>query len=220
MIPLQCFRVTFSKLSPDECAILLTKVSSIVKVYLYQLGSSSIEKVIECLPNLLSLEVLHIQQSYCTPENLSLLPTTLPSSTLTTLELVNCAINSSSVRTVIDAVLMSHHLEALNLRDNFIDDEGGVHLCSMLKQLFGSSGKPANDHNSSCSFKKFKFLDIGHNPFTGHGISSFIDELAHFKSDSINFTLSLPLGWKDLVCEHDSFTKVEQHLKFESNEDD
>ncbi|XP_019856353.1 PREDICTED: NACHT, LRR and PYD domains-containing protein 3-like isoform X2 [Amphimedon queenslandica] len=220
MIPLKCFHVTFSKLSPDECAVLLTKVSSIGKVYLYQLGSSSIEKVIECFPKSLSLEVLHIEQSCCTPENLSLLPTTLPSSTLTKLELVNCAIDSSSVRTIIDAVLMSHHLEALNLSYNFIDDEGGAHLCSMLRQLFGSSEEPATDSNSSCSFKKFKFLDIGHNPFTGHGISSFIDELAHFKSDSTNFILSLSLGWKDQVCEHVSFTVAQQHLKFESNEND
>ncbi|XP_019856357.1 PREDICTED: NACHT, LRR and PYD domains-containing protein 3-like [Amphimedon queenslandica] len=219
MIPLQYHYVTLSKLSPDECEVLLTKVSSITEVYLYQLGSSSIEKVIECLPNSLSLEVLHIEQSHCTPENLSLLPTTLPSSTLTKLELVNCAIDSSSVRTVIDAVLMSPHLEALNLRDNFIDDEGSAHLCSMLKQLFGLSEEPATDYDSSYSFKKLKFLDIGHNPFTGHGISSFIDELAHFKSDSINFILSLSLGWKDQLCEHVSFTKAEQHLKFECNED-
>uniref|UniRef100_A0A1X7USC3 Uncharacterized protein n=1 Tax=Amphimedon queenslandica TaxID=400682 RepID=A0A1X7USC3_AMPQE len=112
---------------------------------------------------------------------------------------------------------MSHHLEALNLRDNYIDDEGGAHLCSMLRQLFGSSEEPATDSNSSHSFN---FLDIGHNPFTGHGISSFINEVAHFKIDSTNFTLSLSLGWKDQVCEHVSFTKVEQLLKFESNEDD
>uniref|UniRef100_A0A1X7SDP6 Uncharacterized protein n=1 Tax=Amphimedon queenslandica TaxID=400682 RepID=A0A1X7SDP6_AMPQE len=112
---------------------------------------------------------------------------------------------------------MSRHLEALNLRDNFIEDEGGAHLCSMLRQLFVSSEEPGTDHDSSHSFS---FLDIGHNPFTGHGISSFINEVAHFKSDSINFTLSLSLGWKDQVCEHVSFTKVEQLLKFESNEDD
>ena len=220
MIPLKCCYVTFSMLSPDECVVLLTKVSSITEVDIYQLGSSSIEKVIECLPNSLSLEDLHIEQSHCTPENLSLLPTTLPSSTLNKLELVNCAIDSNSVRTVINAVLMSHHLEALNLRDNYIDDEGGAHLCSMLKQLFGSSEESDTDPNNSRSFKKFKFLDIGHNPFTVHGISSFIDELAHFKSDNTNFTLSLSLGWKDQVCEHVSFTKVEQLLKFESNEDD
>ena len=220
MIPLQCHYVTFSKLSPDECAVLLTKVSSIGKVELYQLGSSSIEKVIECLPNSPSLEVLHIEQSHCTPENLSLLPTTLPSSTLIKLELVNCAIDSSSVRTVIDAVLMSRHLETLNLRDNFIDDEGSAHLCSMLKQLFGSSEEPVIGPGSNSVLKKFKFLDIGHNPFTEHGISSFIDELAQFKCDSTNFLLSLSLGWKDIVCEHVSFTEVKQHLKFESNEDD
>ena len=223
MIPLQCCYVTFSMLSPDECAVLLTKVSSIGKVELYQLGSSSIEKVIECLPNSPSLEVLHIEQSHCTPENLSLLPTTLPSSTLIKLELVNCAIDSSSVRTVIDAVLMSRHLETLNLRDNFIDDEGSAHLCFMLKQLFGSSEEPVTGPGSSFSssvLKKFKFLDIGHNSFTGRGISSFINELAQFKCDSTDFILSLSLGWEDIVCKHVSFTGVKQHLKFESNEDD
>ena len=220
MIPLQCHYVTFSKLSPDECAVLLTKVSSIGKVDIYQLGSSSIEKVIECLPNSPSLEVLHIEQSHCTLENLSLLPTTLPSSTLIKLELVNCAIDSSSVRTVIDAVLMSRHLEALNLRDNFIDDEGSAHLCSMLKQLFGSSEEPVIGPGSSSVLNKFKFLDIGHNPFTEHGISSFVDELAQFKCDSTNFILSLSLGWEDIVHQHVSSTEVEQYLKFESNEDD
>ena len=214
--PLQYCRITFSKLSPEECSVLLTKsCCSINKVELYQLESFSIQSVIECLPKSHSLQILHIEQTQCTIENLCLLPTTLPSSTIKQLELINCAIDSNSVCTVIEAVLKSPHLEALNLQDNFIDDEGGIHLCAMLRQIFCPSEEPISSSRSS---NKFNYLGIGHNPFKEPGISGFIKELAQFKDAT--FILSLSLGWMDFASKLDLFSEVEHHLKFESNEED
>ena len=117
--------------------------------------------------------------------------------------------------TVIEAVLESPHLEALNLQDNFIDDEGGTHLCAMLRRIFCSSEEPISSNRSS---KKFNYLGIGHNPFKEPGISGFIKELAQFKDAT--FILSLSLGWMDFASKLDLFSEVEHHLKFESNEEE
>ena len=65
-----------------------------------------------------SFQILRIEQTRCTVESLCLLPTTLLFSTIKQLELINCAIDSNSVCTVIEAALKSLHLEALNLQDN------------------------------------------------------------------------------------------------------
>ena len=211
---LQYCRITFSKLSPEECSVLLTK-APINKVELYQLESCSIQSVIECLPESHSLQNLHIEQTQCTIENLCLLPTTLPFSSIKRLELINCAIDSNSVCTVIEAVLKSPHLEALNLQDNFIDDEGGTHLCAMLRRIFGPSKEPISSNRSS---NKFKYLGIGHNPFKEPGISGFINELAQFKDAT--FTLSLSLGWKEFASTLNLFPKVKDLLEFECNKKD
>ena len=214
MMPLQCKHVSFSKLSPEECSLLLTRIPSVSIVELYQLGSSSIEALIECLHNSVSLEVMHIEQSQCTKENISQLPKTLPSSILQKLKLINCGIDSDSICIIIEAVLKSLRLETLDLRDNFIDDKGASHLSAMLKQLL-------EDITTTDVCNKLKYLCIGHNPFTEIGLLSLLKELCNYSKHEkdIDFTLSLCLRWKDYATRQGSYLDAEKHLKFNCNED-
>ena len=203
-------RVSFSKLSSEECSLLLTKIPNLNTVELYQLGSDSIKALIECLPSAASLRVVRIEQSQCFVENLGQLPKALSSSTLQNLELINCAIDSDIVRIIVEAVLESTHLVTLGLRDNFIGDKGGCLLCEMLKQLF--SGTTHRHHNN------LKFLDIGHNTFTEVGVSNFITQLASLKDADCDFALFVSLSWKDFKT-NNCYSDAEKFLKFDRNED-
>ena len=212
MIPMHNIkRVSFSKLSSEECSLLLTKIPNLNIVELYQLGSDSIKALIECLPSAASLRVVRIEQSQCFVENLGQLPKALSSSTLQNLELINCAIDSDIVRIIVEAVLESTHLVTLGLRDNFIGDIGGCLLCKMLKQLF--SGTTNRHHNN------LKFLDIGHNTFTEVGVSNFITQLASLKDSDCDFALFVSLSWKDFETKLNCYSDAEKFLKFDRNED-
>lgn len=211
MIPMHNIkRVSFSKLSSEECSLLLTKIPNLSTAELYQLGSNSVKTVVECLPCAASLEVVRIEQSQCFVEDFSQLPDALSSSTLQDLELINCGINLDIVPIIVEAVLESTHLVTLGLRDNFIGDKGSFLLCKMLEQLF--SGTATNRHH-------LKFLDIGHNSFTEVGVSNFITQLASLKVADCNFTLFVSLSWKDFETKLSCYSDAEKFLKFDRNED-
>ena len=127
--------VSFSTLSPDECVSLLTSSHTLHTIELYQLSPPSIEVVIKSLSSSKGLKTLQIHQSEVKDDFIDDLPMILPSSYLKSLEFINCAIDSVTVRVIADAVKRTPSLEKLNLSDNLIDDEGGHYLADILQCL-------------------------------------------------------------------------------------
>ena len=97
--------VSFSNLSPNECSMLLNDLKSICTLEMCQLSPPSVEAVVTCLSNASNLETLQICQSEVKADSIVYLPKTLPSSHLKSLEFVNCAIDSVTVRIIADAVI-------------------------------------------------------------------------------------------------------------------
>ena len=200
--------VSFSRLSPNECETLLTNLHTLHTIELYQLSPPSVEAVIRCLSNTTTLSNLQIHQSEVKAEFVTYLPTTLPSSYLKSLEFINCAIDSVTVRIIADAVMNTPSLQKLNLSDNLIDDEGGHHLADMIHSLTGADSLPQNLNKV--------YLD--HNPFTETTIIKLVRELSYCLSRSA-IKVRLSLGWQNYVQVLPIDPKVKECLLFDrSNE--
>ena len=182
--------LVLSNLSKQECVLLLSATNNIQNITLYQLSPTCIDAIVDCLPNASQLQCLHIEQTKCTYNDLTQLPSKLYLCTnLKTLRFINCDIDSSMVPLITEAILKSESLENLDLNDNIIDDEGGAKLVEMVHQLLSDTGG---------NTPRFKELDIGHNPFTEGTIDKMLQVLSHLHT-SIAFKVSLSQQWADCV---------------------
>ena len=182
--------LVLSNLSKQECVLLLSATNNIQNITLYQLSPTCIDAIVDCLPNASQLQCLHIEQTKCTYNDLTQLPSKLYLCTnLKTLRFVNCDIDSSMVPLITEAVLKSESLQNLDLNDNIIDDEGGAKLVEMVHQLLSGTGG---------NTPQFKELDIGHNPFTEGTIDKMLQVLSRLHT-SIAFKVSLSQQWADCV---------------------
>ena len=200
--------VSFSRLSPNECETLLCNLHTLHKIELFQLSPPSIEAVIRCLSNTTTLCNLQIHQSEVKAEFIDDLSTTLPSSHLKSLEFINCAIDSVTVRIIADAVMNTPSLEKLNLSDNLIDDEGGHYLANMI----GSLTAPESMAGMTLNLIEV-YLD--HNPFTKMTIVRLISELSFCPSIKVR----LSLGWHDYVQSLPAYPEVKERLLFDRSSD-
>ena len=183
--------VSFSTLSPDECVTLLTNLHTLHTIELYRLSPLSVGAVLGHLSKSTTLEILQIHQSEVKTEFVRSLLITLPSSHLKSLEFINCAIDSVTVRIIADAVMNTPSIEKLNLSDNLIDDEGGHYLADMIHSLTVAKSLPGMTH-------KLNEVSLDHNSFTERTILKLVDELPSCLSQSaINVRLSL--GWQDYI---------------------
>ena len=197
--------VSFSRLSPDECVSLLTNLHTLHTIELYQLSPLSIEAVIRYLPSTTNLSILQICQSEVKAEFIAFLPTTLPYSHLKSLEFINCAIDSVTVRIIADAVIMNPLLEKVNLSDNLIGDEGGHYLADMIHSLITAESLPGMAHHLNKVY-------LDHNPFTERTISRFVYELSSCPQSLIKVHLSL--GWQDYIQSISKFSRAKEHILF------
>ena len=207
--------VSFSTLSPDECVLLLSNSHALHTIELYQLSPLSIETVIKCLSSSKALKTLQIHQSEVKTDFIDDLPTILPSSHLKSLEFINCAIDSVTVRIIADAVMKTPSLEKLNLSDNLIDDEGGHYLIDMIHSLTSaeSSKEPAADITH-----QLNEVYLDHNPFTKLTIWRLMDELISCHPRSL-LKVHLSLGWQDYIESLPTYPPVKERLHFERKDD-
>ena len=200
--------VSLSTLNPDECMTLLTSSHTLHTIELYQLSPLSVGAILGHLSKSTNLKNLQIHQSEVKAEFVRSLLTTLPSSYLKSLEFINCAIDSDTVRIIAVAVMKAPSLEKLNISDNPIDDEGGHILidkiCSILsmKSLKQATIKP-----------QLKEVCLGHNLFTERTILKLINELSSCQPRSY-ITIHLSLKWQEYVQKHPKYHKVQQYFQF------
>ena len=206
-------QISFSRLSTDECVSLLTNLHTLHTIELYQLSPPSIEAVIRCLSNTTTLSNLHIHQSEVKADFIDDLSMTLPSSCLKSLEFINCAIDSVTVRIIADAVMRCRTLEKLDLSDNLIDDEGGHYLADMLHSLTGSESSKMSDIN-----RQLNEVYLDHNSFTNLTIFRLMDELISCHPRSF-LKVHLSLRWKDYIESLPTYPKVKKRLYFERKND-
>ena len=180
--------VSFSTLCPDECVTLLTSSHTLHTIELYQLSPLSVGAVLGHLSKSTNLKNLQIHQSEVKTEFVRSLLTSLPSSHIKSLEFINCAIDSVTVRIIADAVMNTPSLEKLNLSDNLIDDEGGHYLADMIHAIVNQSSK-----------HQYHEVHLDHNPFTETTISRLLYELSSCHPRSIVIKLRLSVGWQDYV---------------------
>ena len=209
-------RVSFSTLSPDECVTLLTSSHTLHTIELYQLSPPSIEAVIKSLSNTTTLSNLHIHQSEVKADFIDNLSMTLPSSHLKSLEFINCAIDSVTVRIIADAVMRCRTIEKLDLSDNLIGDEGGHYLADMVHSLIGveSSKEPTVD----IIHHQLNEVHLDHNPFTNLTIFRLMDELISCHPRSL-LNVHLSLGWKDYIESLPTYPLVKERIHFERKDD-
>ena len=204
--------VSFSNLSPNECSMLLNDLKSICTLEMCQLSPPSVEAVVTCLSNASNLETLQICQSEVKDDFITYLPKTLPSSHLKSLEFVNCAIDSVTVRIIADAVMKTPSLEKLSLNDNLIDDEGGHYLVDMIQSLILVQSSEQSDWTH-----QLKEITLAHNPFSEKTISNFIDVFfCHPESPLI---LHLSIRWQECIQVHPNYRVVDKHFQFKRKEE-
>ena len=203
--------VSFSTLSPHECVTLLTNSHILHTIELYQLSPPSIEAVIECLSKNTTLQILKICQSEIKANVITHLPKTLPSSFLKSLELINCAIDSDTVRIIAEAINTQLLIEKLNLSDNLIDDIGGDYLADMINTLTAAKPEPGITHSLNEVY-------LDHNPFTDSTIWRLINELSSCHPQSL-IKLHLSLEWQCYVQSLPTYPRVKERVLFgRSNE--
>lgn len=145
--------VSFSNLSPCECEKLLTRSDqSLGPIELYQLQSDSVAAALQSLSKS-KVRDLQIYQSKITTDHIQQLH--LVGSSLTKLELVNCAITSEAVQYIASAVEASK-IECLNLNNNLIDDKATPDIEQLL------------------SSRRLKSLKLHDNPFTLSSAKRFV----------------------------------------------
>ena len=204
--------VSFSSLSPNECSMLLNDSKSICTLEICQLSPSSVEAVVTCLSSASNLETLQIYQSEVKADFITYLPTTLPSSHLKSLEFINCAIDSVTVRIIADAVKRTSSLEKLNLSENLIDDEGGHYLADILRSLILVESSERSDWTH-----QLKEITLVHNPFSEKTISKFID--VFFCHPETPLILHLSLRWQECIQVHPNYRIVDKHFQFKRKEE-
>ena len=197
--------LVLSNLSKQECVLLLSATNNIQNITLYQLSPTCIDAIVDCLPNASQLQCLHIEQTKCTYNDLTQLPSKLFLCTnLKTLRFINCDIDSSMVPLITEAILKSESLKNLDLNDNIIDDEGGAKLVEMVHQLLSDTGG---------NTPRFKELDIGHNPFTEGTIDKMLQVLSRLHTN-ITFKVSLSQQWADYVNQYSNH-RVQKMVNFD-----
>ena len=137
----------------------------------------------------------------------------LPSSHLKSLEFINCAIDSVTVRIIADAVMNTPSLEKLNLSDNLIDDEGGHYLTDMIHSLTG-----AESSKQLYMIHQLNEVHLEHNPFTNLTIFRLMDELISCHPRSF-LKVHLSSGWKDYIESLPTYHQVNERLHFGGKND-
>ena len=205
--------VSFSRLSPDECIILLTNLYTLHTIELYQLSSFSINAVIRCLSSTTTLSNLQIHQSEVKADFIDDLSVTLPSSRLKSLKFINCAIDSVTVHIIADAIMRCRTLEKLDLSDNLIDNEGGHYLADMIHSLTRSEPLKMPDINH-----QLNEVYLDHNSFTNLTIFRLMDELISCHPRSF-LKVHLSSQWKDYIESLPTYPQVKKRLHFERKND-
>ena len=200
--------VSFSTLSPDECVTLLTSSNTLHTIEFYQLSPLSVGAVLGHLSKSTSLKTLQIHQSEVKAEFVRSLLTTLPSSHLKSLEFINCAIDSATVRIIAVAVTKTPLLKKLNVSNNLIDDEGGHFLTDKIYSILSlkSSKQPTMK-------PQLKEVCLDHNLFTEKTILKLINELSSCQPRSY-ITIHLSLIWQEYVQKHPKYHKVQEYFQF------
>ena len=123
--------VSFSNLSEEECALLLS-IPSLETVELWQICSDSVTAVVAAIEGNTKLKSLQIYQSKIDCRNVEKMPSSLPTSKITKLVFSNCAIDCTTADIIAQAVTMSESIQKLDLSDNVISHKG----CQALVKLF------------------------------------------------------------------------------------
>ena len=205
--------VSLSTLSPDECMTLITSSHTLHTIELYQLSPLSVGAVLGHLSKGTNLKHLQIHQSEVKTEFVRSLQINLPLSHLKSLEFINCAIDSKTVRIIAVAVMNTPLLEKLNVSDNLIDDEGGCLLSDKISSILSmkSSKQPTMK-------PQLKEVCLDHNLFTEKTISKLINELSSCQPRSY-ITIHLSLKWQEYVQKHPKYQKVQVYFQFGRIED-
>ena len=124
--------VSFSNLSEEECALLLS-IPSLETVELWQICSDSITAVVTAIEGNTKLKSLEIYQSKIDCRNVEKLPSSLPTSKITKLVFSNCAIDCTTTDIIAQAVTRSKSMKRLDLSDNMISHKGGQALANLLE---------------------------------------------------------------------------------------
>ena len=124
--------VSFSNLSEEECALLLS-IPSLETVELWQICSTSVTAVVTAIEGNTKLNSLEINQSKIDCRNVEKLPWFLPTSRITSVVFSNCAIDSNTADIIAQAVTRSESIQKLDLSDNMISHKGGQALVNLLQ---------------------------------------------------------------------------------------
>ena len=186
---------------------LLTSSHTLHTIELYQLSPHSVGAVFGHLSKSTSIATLQIHQSEVKAEFTHSLLTTLPSSHLKSLEFINCAIDSVTVRIIADAVKNSPSLEVLNLSDNLIDDEGGDYLADMIQSL--TITKSSN--HPGIWKPQLNELHLDHNSFTERTVLRLFDNLLSYQPQPF-INLHLSSEWQEYVTS--KYDRIQNYLQF------
>ena len=125
--------VSFSNLSEEECALLLS-IPSLETVELWQICSESITAVVTTIEGNTKLKSLQIYQSKIDCMNVKKLPSLLCTSKITSLVFSNCAIDCNTTNIIARAVTRSQSIQKLDLSGNNISHKGGQVLVYLLQR--------------------------------------------------------------------------------------
>ena len=125
--------VSFSNLSEEECALLLS-IPSLETVELWQICSTSITAVVTAIEGNTKLNSLEIYQSKIDCRNVEKLPSLLPTSKITKLVFSNCAIDCTTADIIAQAVTWSESIQKLDLSENVISHKGGQALVNLFQR--------------------------------------------------------------------------------------
>ncbi len=117
-------QVSFSQLKPNECHALMTSLTKLKIIELWQLSSDSVKATIDSIPRGRSnLDALEFYQSEINERSVEGLSKTLPESSITKLVMKNCGIRCNVLPEIIAAIIAKSTRQdfILDLSDNIID---------------------------------------------------------------------------------------------------